>query len=273
MYMYETKYHKPRTLAEAAAMFSSTDEPAYLSGGHTLIPAMKGRLAAPANLIDVRKIPELSGVTVEGGRLFIGAATTHATVSASNEIAAAIPALGGLAGSIADVQVRHVGTIGGSVANNDPAADYPSAVLALDALVHTDRRVIPGDEYFAGLYSTALEEGEILVRLEFKIPDIAGYAKFRNPASRYALAAAFVAKYRDGAVRVAITGAGNSGVFRWSEAEHALAARLDPQALFGLQLDPADMMGDMHASEAYRAHLVAVMTRRAVECLGGVDIE
>lgn len=273
MYMYETKYHRPKTLAEAVELFSGVDEPAYLSGGHTLLPAMKGRLAAPANLIDVRRIPELSGLKVEADRIVVGAATTHATVAASAEIAAAIPALTGLAGSIADVQVRHVGTIGGSVANNDPAADYPSAVLALDATLVTDRRTIASDDYFAGLYSTALEEGEILVRLEFKIPEIAGYAKLRNPASRYALAAAFVAKHRNGSVRVAITGAGNSGVFCWAEAEEALTANLAPEALEGLLPDPADMMGDMHASEEYRAHLVTVMTRRAVASLGGADIK
>jgi carbon-monoxide dehydrogenase medium subunit len=270
--MYETKYHRPKTLAEASSLFSETQEPAYLSGGHTLIPAMKGRLAAPANLIDVRRIPELSGLSVVADRIVIGAATTHATVAASSDVAAAIPALSGLAGSIGDVQVRNVGTIGGSVANNDPAADYPCAVLSLDATVHTDRRAIASDDYFAGLYTTSLDEGEILVRLEFKVPEIAGYAKFRNPASRYSLAAAFVSKYRDGSVRVAITGAGNSGVFRWREAEEALAERLAPEAVQGLQLDPADMMGDMHASAEYRAHLAAVMTRRAVRCLGRADI-
>jgi carbon-monoxide dehydrogenase medium subunit len=273
MYMYETKYHRPKSLAEAAEIFASVHEPAYLSGGHTLIPAMKGRLAAPANLIDVRRIPELSGMTINADRVIIGSATTHAAVAAAKEIKTVIPALTGLAGSIGDVQVRHVGTIGGSVANNDPAADYPSAVLSLDATIHTDRRTIASDEYFAGLYTTALEEGEILVRLEFKTPATAGYAKFRNPASRYSLAAAFVSKHRDGSVRVAITGAGNSGVFRWTEAEAALSADLSPNALHGLRLDPAAMMGDMHASDEYRAHLAAVVTRRAVECLGGVDID
>ncbi len=156
MYMYETKYHRPKTLAEAAEIYSNTEEPAYLSGGHTLIPAMKGRLAAPANLIDVRRIPELSGIRIEADRVIIGSATTHAAVAASKEIAAVIPALSGLAGSIADVQVRHVGTIGGSVANNDPAADYPSAVLGLDATVHTDRRAIASRRLFCRpLYDSA----------------------------------------------------------------------------------------------------------------------
>lgn len=273
MYMYETTYHRPTTLTDAVTLHSEVEEPAYLSGGHTLIPTMKGRLAAPANLIDVRRIPELSGIAVTADRVVIGSATTHATVAASSEIVAAIPALAGLAGSIGDVQVRHVGTMGGSVANNDPAADYPSAVLSLDAIVHTDRRAIRADDYFTGLYSTALEQGELLVRIEYKVPEIAGYAKFRNPASRYAMAAAFVSKHRDGSMRVAITGAGNAGVFRWTEAEEALQGSLDPQALRGLSVDPDTLMGDMHAPADYRAHLVAVMTRRAVENLGRARID
>jgi carbon-monoxide dehydrogenase medium subunit len=271
--MYETIYHKPGTLQEAVSLFSEVEEAAYLSGGHTLIPTMKGRLAAPAHLIDVRRIPELSGITVGPDRIIIGAATTHATVAASEKIRALIPSLCGLAGSIGDVQVRHVGTIGGSVANNDPAADYPAAVLALDATLHTDRRSIPASEYFNGLYTTALEPGEILVRIEFKVPEIAGYAKFRNPASRYALAAAFVARHRDGNIRVAITGAGNAGVFRWAEAETVLQAQFEPNAVKDLLADENALMGDMHAPADYRAHLVGVVTRRAVEHLGGTLIE
>jgi len=273
MYMYETKYHRPKTLAEATEIFAGCESPAYLSGGHTLIPAMKNRLVSPDSLIDLRRIPELSGLSVEAGRVVIGAATTHAAVAGSREIATAVPALAGLAGSIGDVQVRNVGTIGGSVANNDPAADYPSAMLSLNATMHTERRSIASDDYFAGLYTTALDEGEILLRLEFEVPEIAGYAKFRNPASRYSLAAAFVSKHRDGSVRVAITGAGSAGVFRWLEAEQALSARLVPAALEGLRLDPNDMMNDMHASGEFRAHLAAVMTRRAVENIGGVRID
>ncbi|PDT46559.1 carbon monoxide dehydrogenase [Sinorhizobium fredii] len=270
--MYATTYHKPRTLVEAVALYESSDEPTYLSGGHTLIPTLKNRLAAPQHLIDLRAIPELSGIAVTSDTVVIGAATKHAAVAASKEVKAAIPALAGLAGSIGDVQVRHMGTIGGSTANNDPAADYPSAVLSLDAILHTDRREIPADEYFQGLYTTALEPGEILVRLEFRIPDIAGYAKFRNPASRYAMAAAFVSKHRDGHVRVAITGAGNEGVFRWTEAEERLTESLTAEALDGLAIDPSRMMGDMHAPADYRAHLVTVMARRAVQNLGGTHI-
>jgi carbon-monoxide dehydrogenase medium subunit len=270
--MYQTTYHRPKTIAEAVSLYSSLEEPAYLSGGHTLLPAMKGRLAAPANLIDLRAIPELSGIEVRPDGVVIGAATPHAVVAASAEIKAAIPALAGLAGSIADVQVRHVGTIGGSVANNDPAADYPAAVLGLAGTVHTDRRSIPADEYFTDLYSTALEPGEIVVRIEFPVPESAGYAKFRNPASRYALAAAFVARHRDGSIRVAVTGAGSSGVFRWAEAESALQARFEPAAVEALLPDPGGLMSDMHASAEYRAHLVRAMTKRAVACMGGVDI-
>lgn len=270
--MYATTYHKPKTLAEAVELYENSDEPSYLSGGHTLIPTLKSRLAAPAHLIDVRNIPELSGIEVTADKVIIGSATKHAAVAASKEIKAAIPALSGLAGSIGDVQVRHMGTIGGSTANNDPAADYPAAVLSLDAIVHTDRREIPADEYFQGLYTTALEPGEILVRVEFKIPDIAGYAKFRNPASRYSMAAAFVSRHRDGHVRVAITGAGNEGVFRWTEAEELLTENFSAEALEGLTIDPSGMMGDMHAPADYRAHLVAVMTRRAVQNLGGTHI-
>lgn len=270
--MYATTYHRPKTIAEAVALYEGSEDASYLSGGHTLIPALKNRLAAPQHLIDVRAIPELSGIAVTADRVVIGAATRHAAVAACEDVKAAIPALCGLAGSIGDVQVRHMGTIGGSTANNDPAADYPAAVLSLDAIVHTDRREIPADEYFQGLYTTALEPGEILVRVEFKIPDIAGYAKFRNPASRYSMAAAFVSRHRDGHVRVAITGAGNEGVFRWTEAEELLTENFSAEALEGLTIDPSGMMGDMHAPADYRAHLVAVMTRRAVQNLGGTHI-
>ncbi|WGF89773.1 FAD binding domain-containing protein [Marinivivus vitaminiproducens] len=270
--MYDMTYHRPASLADAVDLFSHLDEPSYLSGGHTLLPAMKGRLAAPAHLIDVRRIPELSGLRAGADVIEIGAATTHATVAASAELGRVLPALCGLAGSIGDVQVRHVGTIGGSVANNDPAADYPAAVLSLDAVLHTERRRIAADDYFAGLYTTALEEGELLTRIVFKVPESAGYAKFRNPASRYAFAGAFVSRYRDGRVRVAITGAGNAGVFRWTEAEAALQKRFAPDALSGLTVDPDAMLGDHHAPADYRAHLVGVVTRRAVNATGSVDI-
>ena len=184
----------------------------------------------------------------------------------------AIPVLAGLACSIGDPAVRHLGTIGGSVANNDPAADYPSAVLALAGTVHTDKRQIAADEFFTGLYTTALEEGEIVCRVSFKIPESAGYAKFRNPASRYPMAGAFVAKHKDGSIRVAVTGAGNDGVFRFSEAESALARNFSADAVKGLSVPAGNMMGDIHGSPEYRANLVAVMTRRAVQNIGKVTV-
>ncbi|MGV6875638.1 FAD binding domain-containing protein [Pseudochelatococcus sp. B33] len=270
--MYKMTYHTPGTLSEAVSLFSSTDEPAYLSGGHTLIPAMKGRLAAPANLIDLRRIPELHGIVMSETHVTVGAAATHDEVAHSKDVGTAISVLAGLAGSIGDVHVRHLGTLGGSVANNDPAADYPAAVLALDASIETDRRRIGADDFFAGLYSTALEEGEIIVRIAFRRPLQAGYAKFRNPVSRYAMAAVFVARFEHG-VRVAVTGAGVDGVFRWTQAEEALSRRFEAEALSGLAVDPNAMMGDMHAHPSYRAHLVSVMARRAVENIGVVTVK
>ena len=266
--MYETTYHRPASLQEASRLFSASGDAAYLSGGHTLLPAMKARLAAPANLIDLRHIAELKGISVSGDQVSIGAAMTHFEVSQSAEVKRAIPALAALAGSIGDAQVRHLGTIGGSVANNDPAADYPAAVLALAGTVQTDRRTIAADEYFTGLYSTAREDGEIVTRVSFRVPETAGYAKFRNPASRYPMAGVFIARHKDGSIRVAVTGAGNDGAFRWGAAEQALAGSFTPDAVRGLTVDPSGMMSDIHGSAEYRANLVAVMCRRAVENLG-----
>jgi carbon-monoxide dehydrogenase medium subunit len=266
--MYATTYHRPKSLGEAAKLFSSAGDAAYILGGHTLLPAMKARLAAPANVIDLRHVPELKGIQVSGDAVSIGAATTHAEVAKSGDVAKAIPPLAALAGSIGDPQVRHLGTIGGSVANNDPAADYPAAVLALAGTVHTNKRQIPADSFFTGLYTTALEEGEIVTKVAFKIPETCGYAKFRNPASRYPMAAVFVAKHKDGSVRIGVTGAGNNGAFRWSAAEKAVVANFSADALKGLSVNPGDMMGDIHGSAEYRANLVAVMARRAVQNLG-----
>jgi carbon-monoxide dehydrogenase medium subunit len=271
--MYQTTYHKPSSLSEAASLFSSSGDAAYISGGHTLLPTMKARLAAPANVIDLRNIAELKGIQASGDTLTIGAATTHAEVAGSADVKGAIPTLAALAGSIGDPAVRHLGTIGGSVANNDPAADYPSAVLALAATVHTNKREIAADDYFQGLFTTALEEGEIVTKIAFKVPEQSGYAKFRNPASRYPMAAVFVAKHKDGSVRVAVTGAGNDGVFRWTAAEEALAGNFSPDALEGLSVNASDMMGDIHGSAEYRAHLVGVMARRAVKNLGTVTVD
>lgn len=266
--MYATTYHRPGSLAEAARLFRESGDAAYLSGGHTLLPAMKLRLAAPAALIDLRHVAELKGISVSGDSVSIGAGTTHAEVGASADVKRAIPALAGLAASIGDAQVRHLGTIGGSVANNDPAADYPSAVLALAGTVHTDGREIAADDFFTGLYETALDEGEIVTRVTFRIPAAAGYAKFRNPASRYPMAGVFIARHGDGSVRVAVTGAGNSGVFRATEMEQALASNFAAEALSDVRIDPSRMMSDIHGSAEYRANLVAVMARRALQNLG-----
>ncbi len=270
--MYQTSYHRPKSLAEAAKLFSSSGDAAYISGGHTLLPTMKARLAAPKNLIDLRHVPELKGIQVSGDAVTIGAATTHAEVANSADVKKAIATLAGLAGSIGDPQVRHLGTIGGSVANNDPAADYPVAVMALAGTVHTDKRQIAADEYFTGLFTTALNEGEIVTKVAFKVPAESGYAKFRNPASRYPMAGVFIAKHKDGSVRVAVTGAGNDGVFRWKAAEEALAKNFSADALKGLKVDASGMMGDIHGSAEYRANLVAVMARRAMENLGKLTV-
>lgn len=262
--MYQTTYHRPSSLAEAASLIGSSEDAKLLAGGHTLIPTMKQRLAAPAHLVDLGRVPELKGISVSGTTLTIGAGTTHASVASSAEVKGAIPGLAKLAGGIGDPHVRNAGTIGGSVANDDPAADYPAAVLALGATVVTNKRSIAADDFFLGLFTTALEEGEIIVRFEFPIPARAAYAKFDNPASRYAMAGAFVVKGKDGAVRVAITGAGSDGVFRWAAAEAALSASFSADAISGLSVDASGMLSDLHGDAAYRANLVKVMTKRAV---------
>jgi carbon-monoxide dehydrogenase medium subunit len=262
--MYETTYHRPKSLAEAAEIFSGAADARYLSGGQTLLPTMKQRLAAPSDLIDLTRIAELRGVTVAGDTVTIGAATTHAEVAASPELRKAIPGLAGLAGTIGDPAVRHRGTLGGSLANNDPAADYPAAVLALDATIHTNRRVVPAKDFSTGLFATALEDGEIITKVTFPVPAKSAYEKFRNPASRYAMAGAFVAVMKDGSVRVGITGAGNKGAFRETSFEKALAAKLAPESLDALTVDPAGMLSDIHGSAAYRANLVRVTAKRAV---------
>ncbi|MBB5753201.1 FAD binding domain-containing protein [Prosthecomicrobium pneumaticum] len=262
--MYETTYHRPSTLAEAASLFSGASEARFLAGGQTLLPTMKQRLAAPTDLIDLSRLAELKGIEVTADAVTIGAGTTHATVATSAEVARAIPALAKLAGLVGDPAVRHLGTLGGSLANNDPAADYPAAVLGLGATVHTTKRSIAAEEYFQGLFTTALEEGEIITRVSFPIPARADYQKFRHPASRYALTAVFAAQMKDGSIRVAVTGAGSDGVFRAEAIEAALAANPTPSALDGVSIDPAGMLADIHGSAAYRANLVTVMAKRAV---------
>lgn len=258
--MQNFDFVKPASVAEAVAALKAEGAQA-LSGGQTLIASMKQRLATPAVLVSLTGIAALKGVTVEGRTMTVGAATTHAEVAKA--AAGVFPALAVLAGGIGDPAVRNRGTIGGSVANNDPAACYPSAVLGTGATVVTDRREIAADDYFQGLFSTALEEGEIIVAVRFPIPDRAGYAKFEQPASRFSLTGAFVSK-TGGAVRVAITGASEDGVFRWTDGEAALAGSWDPEAVRRLAVEPSGMIADLHGSKAYRANLVAVMTARAV---------
>ena len=259
--MQNFDFVKPSSVAEAVKALSAEGAQA-LSGGQTLTPTMKQRLATPSVLVSLTGIAEMKGVKVNGSTLWVGAATPHAVVA--KEAASAYPALACLAGGIGDPAVRNRGTIGGSIANNDPAACYPSAVLGSGATVVTSKRRIAADDFFQGMFTTALDEGEIVTAVEFPIPKRAGYAKFNQPASRFALTGAFVSQAADGSVRVAITGASNNGVFRWSEAEAALKADFSAGALAGLKVDPTDMISDLHGTAEYRANLVKVMTGRAV---------
>jgi aerobic carbon-monoxide dehydrogenase medium subunit len=241
--MYALKYVQAKSVKEAAALLSANPEAKLLAGGMTLIPTLKQRLARPSDVVDLGGVKELAGIKVEGNNA-------------------------GLAGEIGDPQVRNCGTIGGSVANNDPAADYPAAVLGLNATVVTTKREIPADKYFQGLFTTALGEGEIIVRVDFPLVKRAAYSKFHHPASGYAMAGVFIAQAADGGLRVAVTGAG-PGVFRWKQAEAALAKSLKPAALEGLKLDSANFNSDIHADRDYRANLVRVMAARAVAKLSG----
>lgn len=261
--MYETTYHRAASVADAVAKLGAVEDGKLLSGGQTLLPTMKQRLAAPSDVIDIARIAELEGISETPAGLRIGAATTHAEVAASETVRRLLPGLAGLAAHIGDPHVRHRGTIGGSVANNDPAADYPSAVLALGATVHTDRRDIAADDFFTGMFETALEEGEMITAITFPVADKSAYAKYPNPASRYAMAGVFVAR-TGGAVRVAVTGAGQSGVFRHDGLEQALAASFTPDAAAGVTTDPDGLLSDLHGSAEYRANLIAVMAKRAV---------
>jgi aerobic carbon-monoxide dehydrogenase medium subunit len=260
--MYQTNYHRPSSLGEAAeAIAASGGEGKYLAGGQTLIPTMKQRLAAPSDLVDLRHVGEMKGIKVEGRSVRIGGGTTHAEISASQEIKGACPGFAELAHLIGDPAVRHMGTIGGSVANFDPAADYPAALLALGATIHTDKREIAAKDFFLGLFETALEENEIVTAVSFEAPDASGYEKFRNPASRYAMCGTFVAKRGDG-TKVGVTGASQSGAFLWEEGGQALSNG-DASALDALTVDASDMLSDLHGSATYRANLVKVLTKRA----------
>ena len=261
--MYAFTFHRPTTVRQAAGLLAKHEEAKLLAGGHTLIPTMKLRLAGPPQIIDMSKIEGLASIEVTGRSLVIGAMTRHADVATSPLVQQSIPALAGLAGRIGDPAVRHRGTIGGSVANNDPNADYTAACLGLGATIVTNKRRIKADDFFKGLFETALESDEIITRVMFPIPKKAAYIKFPNPASRYALVGVFVSK-RGSEVRVAVTGAGASGVFRVASFEEALKKRFGAKSLEGLSI-PADGMGsDIHGSAEYRAHLVGVLARRAV---------
>lgn len=259
--MYSFEMVRPTSVADAVKALGE-DEAQALGGGQTLIPTLKQRLAMPSTLVSLSAIAEIKGVCVtDDGRLAIGGGTTHGVVA--REAAQHYPGLAALAANIGDPAVRNRGTIGGSLANNDPSACYPAAALASDATIITDKREIAADDFFEGMFTTALDEGEIITEVRFAIPEKSAYMKFEQPASRFALVGVFVAKYAEG-VRVAVTGASEDGVFRWREAEEALAARFDAAALDGLSLPAEGMISDLHGSAEYRAHLVAVMARRAV---------
>lgn len=261
--MYEFNYQRASNVADAAAKLGAAEDARLLAGGQTLIAAMKLRLAAPTDIIDLGGIAALRGIKAQGNGVAVGAMTTHADVAASKEINQHIPALAALANSIGDPMVRNMGTIGGSIANNDPAADYPAGLVGLGATIKTNQREIAADEFFTGMFMTALEPGEIIESVFFPKPKRAAYMKFSNPASRYAIVGVFVADTGNG-VRVAVTGAG-ACVFRVSEMEKALGAKFAPEAIAGVTVPADDLNSDMHASAEYRAHLITVMAKRAVE--------
>ena len=261
--MHAFKYHRPGSVKDAAALVGKNADAKLLAGGQTLVQTMKLRLASPSDVIDLGTIKGLAGIKVSGGTVEVGAMTTHAAVAGSSEVKKAIPALAALAGMIGDRQVRAMGTIGGSIANSDPAADYPAAVLGLGATVITDKRKIEADKYFTGMFETALEPGEIITAVAFPAPKRAAYMKFKNPASRFAIVGVFVAETASG-VRVAVTGAGPNA-FRVPEMEKALGAKFAPESVANVKVKADGLNSDLHASAEYRAHLVTVMAKRAVE--------
>lgn len=262
--MYDFSYHAPSSVADAAAALASAEDGTVMAGGQTLIPTLKQRLASPSDVVSLRNCSDLAGISSDGSTLTIGAMTTHNSVATSQEVQGAIPALAALAGDIGDAQVRNRGTIGGSLANNDPAADYPAAALALGATIVTNKREISADDFFQGLFETSLDDGEIITSVRFPIPQSAGYAKFDNPASRYALVGVFVAKTAGGA-RVAVTGAGQEGVFRASDIEGQIASGQTPDSS---SIDEGGLNADIHATAAYRKHLIGVMAKRALAAAG-----
>ena len=261
--MYAFKFERPQTVRQASNLLAKNEEAKLLAGGHTLIPTMKLRLASPTVLVDLSKIEGLSGIELKGRSIVIGAMTRHVEVSTSPVVKENLPALAYLAGVIGDPAVRHRGTIGGSVANNDPTADYPAGCLGLGATIITNKRKIKADDFFKGMFETALEPDEIIVRISFPLVQKAAYEKFRNQASRYALVGVFVSK-RSSEIRVAVTGAGANGVFRVPQFEEALKKRFAPKSLEGLTVPADGLNGDIHGSAEYRAHLIGVLARRAV---------
>jgi carbon-monoxide dehydrogenase medium subunit len=262
--MYEFKYHRPATVRQAANILVKNEDAKVIAGGHTLIPVMKQRLASPPHLVDLSHIEGLDAIEMKGRSLVIGATAKHADVANSAVVGEAIPALANLASQIGDPAVRHKGTIGGSLANNDPTADYPAAVLALGATIVTNKRRLKAEEYFQGLFSTALEADEIITKVMFPLAKKAAYVKFRNQASRYALVGVFVAR-RPSDVRVAVTGAGSEGVFRVTAFEEALKKRFASKAIEGIEVPADGLNSDIHGSAEYRAHLIGVLTRRALD--------
>jgi aerobic carbon-monoxide dehydrogenase medium subunit len=260
--MHTFEYHRPASTKDALSL-GKKEEARYLAGGQSLVQAMKLRLSSPSDLVDLGTIKELAGIKASGSGVEIGAMTRHADVAASPEVKKAIPALAALAGIIGDRQVRHMGTMGGSLANSDPAADYPAAVLALGATITTNKRKIEADDYFKGLYETALEPGELITSVAFPAPKRAAYMKFKNPASRFAIVGVFVADF-GGKVRVGVTGAGPCA-FRQSDMEKALTAKFAPESVANIKVKPEGLNNDLHASPEYRAHLITVMAKRAVE--------
>jgi carbon-monoxide dehydrogenase medium subunit len=265
--MYEFNYHRPTSLEDVSEILAANDEAKILAGGMTLLPTMKMRLAQPSDLVDLSAIDGLSDISDTGDAIEIGAMVRHADVAGSDIVQKAIPALAELANSIGDAQVRNRGTLGGSIANSDPASDYPAAVLGLDAVIKTNKREIAADDYFKGLFETALEANELVVSVKFPKPKKAAYAKFPNPASRYAVVGVMVAE-TDSGLRVAVTGAG-ACAYRATEIEAALGKSFSTDALAGISMDAADLNDDLHASSEYRAHLIGVMAGRAVSQLGG----
>jgi len=263
--MHNFHYHRAADVADAAAKLAATDDPKLLAGGMTLLPTLKNRLAAPSDLIDLATIAGLKGISVEGKEVVVRAMTPHAVVATSAEVLKALPALAQLAGNIGDPAVRHRGTIGGSVANSDPAADYPAACVGLDATIVTNQRKIAADDFFQGLFETALGHGEIITEVRFQIPDRAHYMKFRHPASGYAVVGVMVAQYGS-KVRVAVTGAGPC-VFRLADMEAALEKSFAPASVANIKVSAEQLMGDIHCSAEYRAHLISVYARRAVEAM------